>query len=98
MQAEADGRRLAMGSARLMADLGVDASPLADAVAGLQSDGRTVSFLADVSEMPRLLGAFGFGDALKPGAAEAVAALRRAGVRAVMLTGDNWGSARAAAA
>jgi len=98
MQAEADGRRLVMGSARLMADLGVDVSTMADAVAGLQSDGRTVSFLADVAEVPRLLGAFGFGDALKPGAAEAVAALHRAGVRAVMLTGDNWGSARAAAA
>ena len=98
MQAEADGRRLVMGSARLMADLGVDATPLADAAAGLQSDGRTVSFLADVTETPRLLGAFGFGDALKPGAAQAIAALRQAGVRAVMLTGDNWGSARAAAA
>lgn len=98
MQAEADGRRLAMGSARLMADLGVGVSTLADAVAGLQSDGRTVSFLADMTEAPCLLGAFGFGDALKPGAAEAVAALHRAGVRAVMLTGDNWGSARAAAA
>ena len=98
MEAEADGRRLAMGSARLMADLGINVSPLADAVAGLQSDGRTVSFLADLTEMPRLLGAFGFGDALKPGAAQAVAALHRVGVRAVMLTGDNWGSARAAAA
>ena len=98
MEAEADGRRLAMGSARLMADLGVDAAALADAVARRQYNGRTVSLLADMTEAPRLLGAFGFGDALKPGAAEAVAALHKAGVRAVMLTGDNWGSARAAAA
>jgi Cu+-exporting ATPase len=98
IQAEVGGRRLALGSAGLMADLAADGAALADSVAALQSEGRTVSFLADVTEAPVLLGAFGFGDAVKPGAAEAVASLRRAGIRSVMLTGDNAGSARAAGA
>ena len=104
-----DGRTLALGSARLMAELGVDLGPLTEAAAALEQQGRTVSFLADTTASPilagtslagtaGLLGAFGFGDALKPGAAPAIAALRRLGLRTVMLTGDNEGSARAAAA
>ncbi len=91
-------RRLVMGSTRLMTDLAIDVTPLADWVARLESEGRTVSFLAEVPPSARLLGAFAFGDAVKPGAAAAVAALRRAGVHTVMLTGDNAGSADAAAA
>jgi len=91
-------RRLVMGSTRLMADVAIDVTPLADWVARLESEGRTVSFLAEVTPSPQLLGVFAFGDAVKPGAAAAVAALRRAGVYTVMLTGDNAGSAHAAAA
>ena len=98
VEATVDGRRLALGSARLTTELGVDIAQLSAAVEVLQDQGRTVSFLADIGEAPRLLGAFGFGDALKPGAAAAVAVLRRQGLRTVMLTGDNPGSARAAAA
>ncbi len=98
VEAVVDGRKLALGSARLMAELGVKAGPLADAVATLEQQGRTVSFLADTTSAPVLLGVFGFGDQLKPSAAAAIAALRRLGLRTVMLTGDNEGSARAAAA
>jgi len=98
VEAEVEGRKLVLGSARLMGELGVNMSSLTDAVGRLQSEGRTVSFLAEAEDGRRLIGVFGFGDALKPGAAEAVSVLRRAGVRTVMLTGDNAGSARAAAA
>ena len=45
----------------------------------------------------RLLGLLGFGDVVKPGAAEAVATLRRRGLRVVLLTGDNQGAADTAA-
>lgn len=45
-----------------------------------------------------VLGLLAFGDTLKPGAAAAVQRLRALGVRTVMLTGDNAGSARAVAA
>jgi len=98
VEASVGERRLVMGSTRLMADVAIDMTPLADWVAGSEAEGRTVSFLAEVTPSPRLLGAFAFGDAVKPGAAAAVAALRRAGVHTVMLTGDNAGSAHAAAA
>lgn len=90
-----EGRRLLLGSARLMRDEGVDTAPLDVAAGRLQEEGRTVSFLAE-GDTARLLGLLAFGDAVKPGAVAAVAALRRAGLRVVLLTGDNQGAAAAA--
>ena len=63
----------------------------------MQEQGRTVSWLAETAPAPRLIGLLAFGDAVKPGAAEAVARLERSGIRSVLLTGDNRGSAEAAA-
>ncbi|HYD98062.1 MAG TPA: heavy metal translocating P-type ATPase, partial [Alphaproteobacteria bacterium] len=90
-----EGRTLRLGSRRLIDELGLDAAPLAERAAALQAAGRTVSWLAETAPQPRLLGLLAFGDPAKPGAAAAVAALRAAGVRAVMLTGDNAGAAAA---
>ncbi len=97
VEAVVEERKLRLGGARLMAETGALPEPLAAEAEALQAQGRTVSWLAETAP-PRVLGLLAFGDALKPGAAEAVAALRRAGVRTAMLTGDNQGSARAAAA
>jgi len=94
--ARVEGRDLRLGSTRLMQELGVELSPLSAAAARLQAEGRTVSWLADTAG-PALLGLLAFGDAVKPGAREAVARLQQAGIRTVLLTGDNQGSARAAA-
>jgi Cu+-exporting ATPase len=63
----------------------------------LEHDGRTVSWLLESAPTRRILGVFAFGDALKPSAKAAIARLTKLGVKAVMLTGDNAGSARAAA-
>jgi P-type Cu+ transporter len=92
------GRNLRLGSTRLMQELKVDLAPLSSVAADLQAQGRTVSWVADLSGEPRLIGLLAFGDAVKPAAREAIASLRRQGVRSVMLTGDNRGSAQAAAA
>ena len=86
-----DGRRLALGNARLAREAG------AETPAELEAKGRTVSFLIDPAA-GRLLGTLAFGDALKPGAFRAVAALQRRGLRVVLLTGDNRGAAAHAAA
>ncbi len=93
-----DGLRHVLGSSRWMQELGVDTSPLADAAAQAQAAGRSVSWLATAGAAPRLLGLLAFGDTLKPGAAEAVASLRAAGVRTVLVSGDNRGAAHAVAA
>lgn len=95
-EAMVDGRRTMLGNARLMRDEAVDTAPLATQARDLEMAGRTVSFLAEADPL-RLLALLGFGDAVKPGAAAAVMALRRVGMHVVLLTGDNRGAATAAA-
>jgi Cu+-exporting ATPase len=98
VQAVLEGRTLYLGSSRLMQELGVETKGLADRARSLAEQGRTVSWLA-IEELGvrRLAGLLAFGDAVKAGAREAVAALHAQGVQTVMLTGDNRGSASAAA-
>ncbi|NPC58709.1 heavy metal translocating P-type ATPase [Caenimonas soli] len=96
--AQVGGRDLRLGSTRLMEELKVDLGALAACAAQLQGQGRTVSWVADVTEAPVLLGLLAFGDTVKPTARAAVATLREQGVRSVLVTGDNQGSAEAIAA
>jgi len=95
--AAVEGRALRLGSRRLMEELGIDLGPLAGRARALETEGRTVSWLAEIESAKRLLGLIAFGDAVKPSAAQAVEALHRQGVKTVMLTGDNAGSAAVAA-
>jgi Cu+-exporting ATPase len=91
-------RELRLGSARWMAELGVDLAPLAARAAELQALGRTVSWLADVSDdVPELLGLVAFGDRLRDGAIDAVQRLRAQGIRTVMISGDARASAEGVA-
>ncbi len=98
---EVEGRTLQLGSARLLRESGVDPAALAAAAAALENAGRTVSYLMEGGKggphEGRLLGLLGFGDAAKPGAAQAVAVLRARGLHVVLLTGDNQGAADHAA-
>ena len=97
VEATVDGRRLALGSGRWMGELRVDLAPLMARASALQSEGFTVSWLADVTDKPVLLAAMGFGDQVRPEAAEAVRQLQVRGVRTVMVTGDNPAAAAAIA-
>ena len=90
-----DGKRLALGGARLMADQGVDLSPLEPEAEALRQDGTTTIFAAIDG---RLAGLLGIADPIKPTTAGAVAALKADGVRLVMMTGDNRTTALAVAA
>ncbi len=88
-------RDLRLGSSRFMDELGVGLGPLSGRAAELQAQGRTVSWVADITDQPVLLGLLAFGDAVKPTAALAIAKLHEQGVRSVLVTGDNRGSAQA---
>ncbi len=88
---------LRLGSSRFMTELGIDMSSLSQAAQNLQSQGRTVSWVAEVGAAPRLVGMLAFGDTIKESAVIAVNRLREQGVRSVLLTGDNQGSANAVA-
>ena len=95
VKAEVGGATVWLGNARLMAELRLDTGRFAAAASAHEAAGRTVSWLARRDgDRPEVLGLLAFGDALKPGAAQAVARLRRLGIETVMLTGDNEGAAR----
>ncbi|HEX2863991.1 MAG TPA: copper-translocating P-type ATPase, partial [Deinococcales bacterium] len=87
-----DGRTCAIGSARYLEGLGVDLTGLPPSG---EAGGLSTTILLAVDG--RLAARGLVGDALKPGAAEAVAALRRLGLEPVLITGDQEGPARAAA-
>jgi Cu+-exporting ATPase len=63
----------------------------------LQSTGHTVSWLIKLGAKPDAVGLLAFGDAVKPTAKTAIDRLHALGVRCVMLSGDNAGSANAVA-
>ncbi|MGK5071924.1 heavy metal translocating P-type ATPase [Janthinobacterium sp. ZB1P44] len=92
LAATVDGLDLKLGSTRLMQELNVDMTPLAAQAVSLENTGNTISWLAAGSE---LLGLFAFSDQVKPNAQAAIAHLHSLGIRTVMLTGDNQGSADA---
>ena len=96
---QVDGQTLQLGSSRWMDELAVNRDALAARAAELQAQGHTVSWLARSGpDTPaQLLGLLAFGDTIKPGAAAAVRALHALGVRTVLVSGDNRGSAQAVA-
>jgi Cu+-exporting ATPase len=98
VEAVVEGRRLLLGSTRLLRELGAETPALQAMAQGLQQQGRTVSWLMQRSgDAATVLGLLAFGDSLKPSALPAMQRLRALGIRSVMLTGDNAGSAQAVA-
>jgi Cu+-exporting ATPase len=96
LEARVGGQQLVLGSSRLLHELGADPGALGADAERLQGEGRTVSWLLERDgAVATLLGLFAFGDTVKSGAQAAVQRLRSRGLRVVMLTGDNRGSAGA---
>jgi Cu+-exporting ATPase len=62
-----------------------------------EAEGRTLSWLLELAPQPRVLGLFAFGDTLKPGALDAIAALTAQGIDSHLISGDNRGSVQAVA-
>ena len=91
VRATVGGRQVLVGSAALLKKAGVDPG---DSWRALEAGGRTVVLVSDGGAFA---GAVAVSDEARPGAAEAVARLRSAGVRTVMLTGDSESAARAVA-
>ena len=94
---DGNARELRLGSGRWMAELGVPTEALAARAAALEAEGRTVSWLAEVGQPPRLLGLLAFGDRLRPGAEEAVRRLHEDGLRTALVSGDSRAAAQGAA-
>ncbi|MGN8160555.1 copper-transporting P-type ATPase [Salinisphaera sp. SWV1] len=89
-----DGHAVFIGNARLMEDNGIDAAALSDVVDKRRARGETV-MLAAVDGA--LIGAVAVADPIKESTHEAVRILHDAGLRLIMLTGDNEKTAQAVA-
>jgi P-type Cu+ transporter len=88
------GRMVLLGAAAFLEEQGVDTAPFANQADALRSEGATVIFAAVDS---RLAGVLAIADPIKATTPAALTALREAGVRVVMVTGDNRITAEAVA-
>ena len=89
-----DNHRVAIGNARHLETLGIDATPLTARADAMRQNGETVMFVA-VDGAPA--GLVGVADPIKATTVEAIEQLHREGVKVVMLTGDNRTTADAVA-
>ncbi|MBW9106971.1 MULTISPECIES: heavy metal translocating P-type ATPase [Paraburkholderia] len=99
VEAQVEGRTLALGSTRWLEELGIELSPqIAARARELEAAGNTVSWLMQRNaSTPAALALMAFGDTAKPSARAAVARLSAMGVKSVLVTGDNRGSAASVA-
>jgi len=88
------GKSLAIGNRRFLNEIGIDAAALDAEAEQLREDGATAIFVA-IDGKPA--GILGIADPVKATTPGAIRALQEAGVKIVMLTGDNWTTARAVA-
>ena len=87
-------RKVALGNAALMADLGIDFGDLAVRADVLRGEGKTAMFVA-LDGKPA--GLVAVADPIKASAAAAIRELHGLGLRIIMATGDNARTAKAVA-
>ncbi len=91
-----DGRQVAVGNRALAEEIGGgDLGEIAERAEALRTDGQTAMFVW-IDGKPA--GVLGVADPIKESTPGAIAALRREGLRVVMLTGDSRTTAEAVAA
>lgn len=86
-----DGTRVLVGTRELLLSEGIDVGALDTAAERVEDAAETAIWVATDSAA---IGLIGIADSIKKGSREAVADLRRSGLRVIMLTGDNERVAR----
>ncbi len=89
-----DGRKIAIGSRSFVLEQGADIAPLEADADALRRQGATVVFVALDGALGGLIG---IADPIKANARATIDELKAAGLRIVMMTGDNETTARAVA-
>ena len=89
-----DGKRIVLGNAKFLTEQKIDVTPLVGVAEGLREDGATAIF---VGVDGVAAGVLAIADPVKASTPEALAALKAEGIHVVMLTGDNWTTAKAVA-
>ena len=95
IRATVEGKKVVVGSPRFLAEEGIELAQVQERLETMENQGHTV---VAVAEGGGLVGLIGIADTLKEDAAEAVALMKDAGLEPIMITGDNWRTARAIAA
>jgi len=88
------GKQVAIGNYALMTDLGTSTELLRTRAEALQKEDRTVMYIALGGNFAGLIAV---ADPIKDSTAEAIAQLKREGIKIVMVTGDNHATAEAVA-
>lgn len=88
------GKRIGIGNAALMQDLGAKSESLKERAESLQKEGQTVMFIALDG---RFAGIIAVADPIKDSTLEAIKELKESGIKVVMVTGDNHTTAAAVA-
>ncbi len=91
---QVDGTAVVCGSAKFLAEMGIDADALALDAEAVRAKAATVIF---VGLDGKLAGFVGIADPIKATTAQAIQALRKENIRVVMLTGDGKTTAEAVA-
>jgi Cu+-exporting ATPase len=94
VEASVEGKKLFLGNFKLMEEQAFSLNKLNKEASELLDEGKTVMFLGRDSQVA---GIIALADTLKPGAKEALQALRKMGIETAMLTGDNRRTAEAIA-
>ncbi|HOU23878.1 MAG TPA: heavy metal translocating P-type ATPase [Anaerolineae bacterium] len=89
-----DGKRVLVGSRRMMEEEGIDPSAAASAATALEAEAKTVMY---ASIDGALSGLIAVADTLKEDSAAAIRELHEMGLQAAMITGDNRRTAEAIA-
>jgi len=89
-----DGHAVALGNIRLIENLSVDTGSLSEIAEVARGEGQTVMFVAVDGKAAGLISV---ADPIKPSTLQAINDLHKAGVKVVMLTGDNRTTATAVA-
>ncbi|MBU6437979.1 MAG: HAD-IC family P-type ATPase, partial [Betaproteobacteria bacterium] len=95
VQGRVGGELLAIASTRWAEQLGADLTALQPQAAPWLAQGHSVSWLLALPAQgaPKVQAVLAFGDALKPGAAQAVRQLHARGIRTVLVSGDHRAAA-----
>ena len=88
------GKQIAVGNAELFGELGIEPTPLLAQADSLRKEGQTVMLIAADG---RPAGLVSVSDPIKESTPEAIRELKEAGLRVIMVTGDNATTARAVA-
>jgi Cu+-exporting ATPase len=88
------GRKLVIGNRRIMSEAGIDTHTLDQSADELRREGATAIFVAVDGNAA---GVIAIADPIKATTPPAISALQQAGIRVVMLTGDNATTAKAVA-